>query len=204
MWKYQNEKNVPQVYSLIDGQHNGQRVRQMRRRMQHTRPLVQRLFHHSILFQIQLHDRLLQITNPAMNEFRASARGAAGEIVTFYKCGLEATCGGIEGTTGPRCTTPYDDNVEALRLEGFELFIAGGKVAFDALGGVLLGSNCCPLKKNKKITNGVAHSRKLKILLDILLKTFWLINRIYIFPETSGLGVAQRSLLFIYYLQNSF
>lgn len=55
----------------------------MRRRVQHAGPFVQGLFDHPILFDVELHDGLLEVPDASMDEFGASAGSAAGEVVCF-------------------------------------------------------------------------------------------------------------------------
>lgn len=126
----------------------------MRRRIQHTRPLVQRLLDHPVLLDVQLHDGLLQVADAAVDELRAPAGGAAGEVVGLDEGGLEAARGGVEGAAGARCPPAHDHDVEALGLEGFQLLVAGGQRALGAPGGGLLGADCGPLGqlKNKYIS----------------------------------------------------
>lgn len=87
---------------------------------------MQRLFHHPVLFQIQLQYGLLQISDTTMYEFCAPAGCATGEVIAFDEGGFKAARYGVKGTTSSCCSTAYDDDVKALGLERFELFIAGG------------------------------------------------------------------------------
>ena len=54
---------------LVQGKHDGQHVRQIRRGVQKDLALVQRLPHELVLLVIELHHRFLEVSYAAMDEF---------------------------------------------------------------------------------------------------------------------------------------
>ena len=75
-----------QASSLVNWQHDGQGVGEVRSYLEQVGPLVQRLLHHSVLLQVETKDGLLQVADPSVNQLGAAAARARGEVEAFHQC----------------------------------------------------------------------------------------------------------------------
>jgi hypothetical protein len=92
-------------------------MREVRSVVQHSRALAQSATDHSKLAEIELAQRLLEITHASVREFGGRAGSSGGVIARVDECGTQAAQLSIEGTTcAGRASSNYAE-VENLAME---------------------------------------------------------------------------------------
>lgn len=88
---------------LVDGQHDWQLIRQVRRSLQKDTSFKQGLFDKLVLLIILLKESFFQVSHAAMNKFGGSGACPRGKIVLFDQHGRKTTSGCVQCTTS--CTS---------------------------------------------------------------------------------------------------
>ena len=108
----------------ITGGKQGQWMSQKRSILDHNVALFQSVAHLFELSQIKIIDGLLQVANPAMDEFGRFGRGGGSKVVFFNQGDFEATQGCIQRTSSARSARANDADVEGFRLEFVQMLNA--------------------------------------------------------------------------------
>src|SRR5690606_4380360 len=115
---------VGQLERPVDGREERQRPREVRGVAQQDGPLAQGLAHERELRAVGVLDRLLEVAHAAVDELRAAAARAGGEVGALHEGDLEPAARGVERRAGPRGAAADHEHVEALGGQPGEGFAA--------------------------------------------------------------------------------